>query len=290
MAGMGARDIRRKIQSINSTKQITKAMELVSTAKLKKNRTRFEATRPYFTKVLQTINDIFSKEKTLNHELIARREVKNSLFIILTADRGLCGGYNVNVLKTALLEMNKVENPKILAVGRKAREFFGARGFEIVETFEHISENPTNEDAVQIKNLALKLYLDKEVDEIYLISTKMLSTISQLSYSFKLLPLALDEEKSEDENNVSKRSIIRYEPSPEAVLDILMPKFVNSAILGALIESAAAEQAARRNAMESASENAQEMIENLSLSYNRARQAAITQEITEIVGGANALE
>ncbi len=296
MAGMGARDIRRKIKSINSTKQITKAMELVSTAKLKRNRRRFEATKPYFTKVLQTIHDIFDSENNIKHPLVSTREVKSSLFIVLTADRGLCGGYNVNVLKAASAEMAKVKNPKIIAIGRKAREFFSSRGYEIVETFEHISEKPSNEDAKKISELALKLYLDEEVDEIHLVSTKMLSTISQLARSSKVLPLVIEEDsKSEEEAEVESEGedngdIVTYAPSPEVVLDILMPKLVNSAVLSALIESSAAEQAARRNAMESASENAQEMIENLSLSYNQARQAAITQEITEIVGGANALE
>lgn len=298
MAGMGARDIRRQIKSINSTRQITKAMELVSTAKLKRNRRRFDSTRPYFTKIVSTIRDVVEGETRLVHPMITQRKVNNSLYIILTADRGLCGGYNINVIKEAVRGMQDSSSPQIISVGKRAREYFGARGYNIIDSFEMISEKPTYEDAKSISDLALSLYLDGSVDEVYVVSTKMLSTISQVARTTKIFPIDVEEMdlpqkktiKSGETEIEDDGDVITYDPSPEGVLDMLMPQLLHSSVLGALIESSAAEQAARRNAMESASENAQEMIENLSLSYNRARQAAITQEITEIVGGASALE
>ncbi len=293
MAGTGARDIKRKIKSVNSTRQITKAMELVSTAKLKANRKRFELTKPFFYKTLDAINDIFKKEKTLKHSLTTVRDVKSSLIVVVSADRGLCGGYNVNVMRETENLATRLNEVKLFTVGKRAKEYFGRRGYNIVESFEGISEKPTELDSKKISDKAIEMFLNGEIDEVYMVSTKMVSTISQVPNTLKMLPICFDttiEETEKEEIAPEDIEIITYSPSPEAMLDMLIPMYVNSTILGTLIEASCAEQAARRNAMESASDNAKEMIDSLSLTYNQARQAAITQEITEIVGGASALE
>ncbi len=290
MAGTGARDIKRKIKSVNSTRQITKAMELVSTAKLKANRRRFDSTKPFFDKTFNTIHDIFKNEKNLNHPMINPREVKSSLIIMITGDRGLCGGYNVNILRETERLMSGLNEVKLITVGKKAKDYFSRRNYDIVQSFEGISEKPEKKDAKAISDKAIEMFKNEEVDEIYIVSTEMVSTISQIAGHIKLVPMSFDLADNADEVEDNKRhNITTYTPSVEAVLDTIIPMYVNSTILGSLIESSCAEQAARRNAMENASDNAKEMIESLSLTYNQARQAAITQEITEIVGGASAL-
>ncbi len=296
MAGVGARDIKRKIKSINNTKQITKAMELVSTAKLKKNKARFENTKPYFHKVINTVEDVLLNETRVKHPLMESREVNKSLYIIIAADKGLCGGYNVNVLKAGVNAIDYVDKTKLITIGKKARDFFTKRDYDVVESYIGISEKPKYEDAKKIFQVAKKLYLQNEVDEVNIVYTEMLSSISLEPTVKRLLPMNIYENKDEEDKTVSLgeeefvSDLISYEPSPESVMDMLIPKYIESIIYGALIETAAAEQSARRNAMESASDNAEEMIESLTLHYNQARQAAITQEISEIVGGANALE
>ncbi len=293
MAGTGARDIKRKIKSVNSTRQITKAMELVSTAKLKTNRRRFEKTKPYFKKTCDTINDIFDNEHNLRHPLIDVREVKTSLIIVVSGDRGLCGGYNVNVFREAENLAKELKSVKLITIGKKAKDYFSRRNYDIEYSYEGISEKPSKEDADIIENNVIEMYLNKEVDEAYLLYTEMISTISQVPKYVKILPIKGRDEDATSENNKIVNpediEITTYSPSPEAVLDKIIPLYINSVVLGALIESSSAEQAARRNAMENASDNAKEMIDSLSLTYNQARQAAITQEITEIVGGASAL-
>ncbi|RKD21975.1 ATP synthase F1 subcomplex gamma subunit [Caminicella sporogenes DSM 14501] len=285
MAGMGMRDIKRKIRSVNSTKQITKAMELVSTAKLKRTRDRLEITQPYFETVKNTVQDILKNSKDLKHEYLNEREVKKSLYIIITADRGLCGGYNINAIKKAVEDIKSKEDAVIIAIGQKARDYFKKRDYKVVREFVHISEKPEYKHARIIAKEALTLYKEEKVDEVKIIYTKFISTISQEAQILRLLPV---DKKDEDEKVEFK--FVSYEPSPEAVLDYLVPKYIESTVYGAMVESAASEQAARRIAMENATDNAEEMIDNLTLSFNQARQAAITQEISEIVGGAEALK
>lgn len=286
MAGMGMRDIKRKIKSINSTKQITKAMELVSTAKLKRSRDRLDSTRPYFETVKNTVQDVFRNSKNLKHDYLTKREVKKSLYIVITADRGLCGGYNINAIKKALEGIDNKEKASIIAIGSKSINYFTKRGYEVVEEFVDISEKPEYKDATNIGKVALELFEKEEIDEVNLIYTHFESTISQVPKLIKLLPVDPEAEEEGDE----EFKYVSYEPSPAAVLSYLVPKYIESTIFGALIESSTSEQAARRVAMESASDNAEEMISDLTLSFNQARQAAITQEITEIVGGAEALK
>ncbi|KAB3539725.1 ATP synthase F1 subunit gamma [Alkaliphilus pronyensis] len=280
------RDIKRRIKSVNSTKQITKAMELVSSAKLRKAKEHLEKTRPYFNMIGETINEIVASTKGVKHNYITPRAVEKTGYIIITADRGLCGGYNSNVIKTAISHLEDKERASIIAVGQRGRDYFKKRSFDLDGEFLSPSENPTYSYAHNIGELSRELYKQELVDEVYIIYTEFISTISYKPRVVKLLPLEVNEEAAVKE----REERMTYEPSPEAVLDYLIPKYIDSMIYGAIVESAASEQGARRVAMESATDNAEEMIDSLKLQYNRARQASITQEIAEIVGGAEALK
>ncbi|WP_053954731.1 ATP synthase F1 subunit gamma [Inediibacterium massiliense] len=286
MAGMGMRDIKRRIKSVNNTKQITKAMELVSSAKLRRAREKADTSRPYFETIQKTVKDIFSKGNGIRHPYVTQREVKKSCYIVITGDRGLCGGYNVNSIKKAVENMDNQENTSIISIGQKARDYFRNRKYTIDGEFVHISESPTYADAKKIGELARKLYDKEMVDEVYLVYTKFISTVSQNPERIKLLPLSVEKTDQKEE----EFEYIDYQPSLEGLLGYLVPQYIESTIYGALVEAAASEQAARRVAMENATDNAEEMIGKLTLHYNRARQAAITQEIAEIVGGAEALK
>lgn len=287
MAGMGTRDIKRKIKSINSTMQITKAMELVSTAKLKRSKDRLERTKPYFETVYGTIQEMLRTEKNLKHEYLTKREVKKTLYIVITGDRGLCGGYNNNAMKLVTEDVKDKSKAGIMTVGRKSRDFFSKNGFEVMKDYVQISENPQYAHAQEIARTSLKWFASEKVDEIKLVYTQMNSTIAQEAKMIQLLPVVGD---SAESISVKRSGYTNYEPSPEVVLGYVIPKYIESVLYGALIESSASEQAARRLAMENASDNADDMIGGLVLSFNQARQAAITQELSEIVGGAEALK
>lgn len=285
MAGT-TRDIKRRIRGISNTKQITKAMELVSSAKLKRARDRIERSRPYYNTVLDNIQDILATTGNMKHPLLDNREVKSSLYIVVAADRGLAGGYNAGIIRLAEKNIREKNiKTKIITVGTKAREYFKRRDYDVVGEFTGITEEPNFSDARKIGNLALNLYKNREVDEINIVYTRFLGTISQQPAIMRLLPSA---EVHKGEKKV--KTITEFEPSTEEVLSYLIPKYIQSSIFGALIESSCSEQAARRVAMESATDNAEEMIDELQISYNRARQAAITMEISEIVSGAEALK
>lgn len=261
-------------------------MELVSSSKLRKARERQEKAKPYYTTVLENIQNVLSTTGNIKHPLLDNREVKTSLYIVLSADRGLAGGYNANIMRmTENIIKERNVNSKLITVGSKARDYFTRRSYDVVKSFTGVSEEPQFADAREIGNIALNLYMDKEIDEINIVYTRFLSTISQEPKVLKLLP-------SEEVHEESKRGkvLTEFEPSTEDVLDYLIPKYIQSSIYGALIESSTSEQAARRIAMESATDNAEEIIDELQISYNRARQAAITMEISEIVSGAEALK
>lgn len=280
------RDIKRRIKGINSTKQITKAMELVSSAKLKRARARMESARPYYETILRNIQDILTITGNIKHPLLDKREVKTSLYIVISSDRGLAGGYNAGVIRLTEGEIRKkVAESKIIAVGIKARDYFKKRNYDMVGEFTGITEEPKISDAREIAELSLSLYKNKVVDEINLVFTKFFGAISQEPQILKLLPSEEIYKPSE-----KTRTFTEFEPSAEEVLEFLIPKYISSSIYGGLMEASSSEQAARRMAMESATDNAEDMIEELNISYNRARQAAITGEITEIVSGANALK
>lgn len=289
MAG-GTREIKRKIRSVNSTMQITKAMELVSTAKLKRSRDRMDITKPYFETVKEAVQDVMGADKSIRSRYVQPKELSKgkTLYIVITSDRGLCGGYNVNVIKKALELSKQDEVSKFLVVGRKALDAFTRLKLDVIDQFLYISEKPEYADAIQIRKIAMDLFHKGDVDKVKLIYTRFASTISQVATEIQLLPVSKEEKESIEEEDSPE--FVNYEPSPEAVLNFIIPKYVESTIFGGLIESSASEQAARRLAMESATDNAEAIIEELVLSFNQARQAAITQEISEIVGGAEALK
>ncbi|MTI66853.1 MAG: ATP synthase F1 subunit gamma [Firmicutes bacterium] len=285
MAQASMQDIKRRIRSVSNTKQITKAMELVSSAKLKKARDKLDKTRPYFNTIVRSIQEILSSTKDIKHPLLNKRDIKKRAFIVITGDRGLCGGYNSNVTRLVEDSIENKDDAAIIVIGQKGRDFFKRRNYDIRGTYLNISERPTYSDASNIGALALDLYKDEEVDEVNLVYTHFKSTISYQPKVMKLLPAQIDGEIEEVDED---KDAIEYEPSPEEVLSYLIPKYIDSTVYGALIESSASEQGARRVAMENATDNAEDMIDELNLEYNRARQASITQEISELVGGAEA--
>ena len=283
----GILDIKRRMRSIESTMQITKAMYLVSSAKLNKARERVEETRPYFEITTESVKRILSSTKGMNHPFLQQREVKKTVYIVVTADRGLAGGFNSNIMKLAEENINK-ETDSVIVMGSVGSDLFKRRGYDILDSYIGSTEDPEFPEARAIGNTVIDMYKKEEIDSIKLIYSKFVSPIEQIPTMITLLP----SEVEADTDETAKRehsAEIQYEPSPESVIDYLIPKYIQGAIYGGLVESAASQQGARMTAMESATDNAEEIIEDLDLKYNRARQAAITQEISEIVGGAEAL-
>lgn len=281
------REIKRKIKSVNSTMQITKAFELVSTAKLRRARIKLDASKYYFETIKNVVDEVIAQDRGTNSRFLLPSEHQKKLVIVVASDRGLCGGYNVNVIKKAL-EVGAGEETQYIAVGRKSYDYLRSRQYPIAESILYVSEKPTVEDSRYIARKAVQMFAAGEVDSVSLVYTSFVSTISQTPVVVPLLPL--QHERSEAEEVRKSKRLTDYLPSQEQVLEQVIPHYVESLVFGAMIESAASEQAARRVAMESATENAEEIIEELTLTFNQARQAAITQEISEIVGGAEALK
>lgn len=285
MATGNMKDIKRRIKSVGSTRQITKAMELVASSKLRKAKQRSEAGRPYFETQYQLLSEIASVKKDFTTVFTEPREVKNRLFIVIAGDRGLAGGFNTNIFKSVMAEHeNDASKPKIIAIGRKAVDFFEKRGYELVGKYPYFAEKARTADCADIADIVVDMFRNGEADEVVLFYTAFVSPLVQNPEHIKLLPVTdFETGKGED------LGLINYDPSPEAVFDRIVPKFLMSLIDCGIVESFASEQGARRTAMESASDNADEMISSLSLLYNRARQEKITNELTEIISGANAL-
>lgn len=280
-------EIKGRMKSIDSTKKITNAMNLVATAKLSRSREGVAKTRPFFYKVQETIHSIMSHTKGVPHTFVKNNGVDHSTFIVLASDIGLCGGYNANICKLALQHMEQKQNTSLITVGKKARDYFKSRNLNISNEIIGISENPLYIHALRIAQDVIEEYKKGNTGEIYLAYTTFQSIITQEPKVIRLLPLDPKDFEPEEGNG---GSLMNYDPSPEAVLDYVVPKYVASVIYGGMVESAASEQGARMTAMDSATENAEEMMEKLVVKYNRARQAEITQELSEIVGGAEALK
>jgi F-type H+-transporting ATPase subunit gamma len=290
-------DIKRRIKSVNSTKQITHAMELVASAKLRKSRELAEGRRPYFEAMIESMGRIVEKSGSTRNVFMNQREVKKVAYIIITGDKGLAGGYNVNVAKLVEDHVANKEDAVIYAVGSRGRDHFRNRDYNIQGEYLGISERPNFFNAREVTSVVMEGFKNGEYDEVYIAYTKFISTISQHAHLMKLLPLSVEDLKPakkvevvENEAKSKDLTVMLYEPEPEELLDYLVPNFVSSTVYGSMIESAASEQGARRTAMESATTNANEMIDALTLKFNRVRQAAITQEISEIVSGAEALK
>ncbi|MBO5372171.1 MAG: ATP synthase F1 subunit gamma [Lachnospiraceae bacterium] len=283
MASM--RDIKRRKSSIQSTQQITKAMKLVSTVKLQKAKNRAEETNPYFNYMYQTVSSMLKRSGNINHPYLKEGESSKKAVVVITSNRGLAGGYNSNVVKLITESNFSKEELDIYAVGNKGREALDRRGYHIESDDSAVIESPCYEDAAAICNRVLKAYQDGEIGEIYLAYTHFKNTVSHEPKLIKLLPVELDESETKEDTNV----LMNYEPNDEEALDMIIPKYITSLFYGALVEAVASENGARMQAMDSATSNAEEMISDLSLKYNRARQGSITQELTEIIAGASAI-
>ncbi|MGE4507654.1 MAG: ATP synthase F1 subunit gamma [Eubacteriaceae bacterium] len=289
-------DIKRRIKSVNSTKQITHAMELVASAKLRKSRELAEGRRPYFEAMIESMGRIVEKSGSTRNIFMNHREVKKIAYIVLTGDKGLAGGYNANICKLVEDHISNKENAAIYAVGSRGRDHFRNRNYDLRGEYLGISERPNFFNAREVTAVVMEGFKNGDYDEVYIAYTKFVSTISQQAHLMKLLPLSVEDLKPQKtaEAETTEKSkdltVMLYEPEPEELLNQLIPNFVSSTVYGSMIESAASEQGARRTAMESATTNANDMIDGLTLKYNRVRQAAITQEISEIVGGAEALK
>lgn len=284
------KDIKGRIKTVNSTKQITNAMKLVATAKLTKSKEAALKTRPYFTKVQETIQSIARQSKGINTPLLKANDSSKKAYIVLTADKGLAGGYNVNMTKLVMGHISNKEEAHIITVGRKAKEQFKSKHFDIKKEIIGVSADPSYGVAKEIADYVIDIFGKGEVGEVYLAYTAFKSTIQQEPTMIRLLPVDINEISEEDKSEEAPKDLLVYEPSQEAVLEYLVPRYVADVIYGGLVESSASENGARMTAMDAATENAQEVIDKLGIQYNRARQAAITQELTEIVGGAEALK
>lgn len=284
MASM--RDIKRRKSSISSTQQITNAMKLVSTVKLQKAKSRAEQTNPYFNYMYQTVCSMLAKSGNVNHPYLQAGESEKKAVVVITSNRGLAGGYNSNIVKLITESGWNKEDLDIYAVGGKGAEALDRRGYHIIENASEVMENPTYPDAANLCQKVLDSFAKGEIGEIYLAYTHFKNTVSQEAKLIKLLPVEINEEDiAESESNV----LMNFEPNEEEALDIIIPKYVTSLFYGALVEAVASENGARMQAMDSATSNAEEMISDLTLKYNRARQGSITQELTEIIAGANAI-
>jgi len=289
LAGAGIKEIKTRINSVNSTKQVTKAMELVASSKMRKAKERALAARPYFATMYDTVKDIATNTRGVRNVFLKQREVKNKCYIVVAGDRGLAGGYNSNIIKLTLNHMGN-KNEKIMPIGKKATEYFSKRGYDVLKSAESV-EKCGYEQTLEFANEAMDLYKKGEIDEVYIVYTEFVSPLTQNPKLLKVLPLAFEkEENKETEEQAAKGARVQYLPSAEVVLGHIIPKYVSGIVYDGVIESFASEQAARRTAMSSATDNADTMLSNLELSYNRARQSAVTQEITEIVGGVEALK
>ena len=281
MAGASMKDIKLRIKSVESTMQITKAMELVASSKLRKAKERQERCRPYFTGLHQTLEDIEKAASDFSSPYQKQRDIKKRCVIVIAGDRGLAGGYNSNIFKS-VLPLIEGGNVCVLPIGKRTVEFFTRNQVEILTTEFAEAADVSVADCFTISNLITKGYLDGQFDAVSIVYTQFVSMLTQTPVCDNLLPL----KKTDSAAKSGVHSLVLYEPSPSAVYDAIVPNYIAGMIYGAMCESVASELGARRTAMDAASKNASEMIDDLSLRYNRARQGAITQEITEIVAGA----
>ena len=290
MAGAGVREFKRRIRSVKSTQQITKAMKMVSAAKLRRAQEAAESSRPYNETLQGTLARLAAVSFDVRHPLLVKREdVRKVGYIVVTADRGLCGGYNTNIIKAATQAMaadeRKVDNG-IIAVGRKGRDFFRKRtGLEA--EFVNLGDKISYADAREIAQFVINAYENEEFDEVYLVYAKFINILRQVPTVTKILPL-----EPPDNSDVKDGHQVDYiyEPSAEDILLALLPRYIGSQIYNSMLEGKASEHGARMTAMGSATKNAGEIITNLTLVMNKVRQAAITDEILDIVGGAEALK
>lgn len=286
MASM--RDIKRRKESVQSTQQITKAMKLVATVKLQKARGKAESNKPYFRILYDTICSILAMTKNVDHKYLKESGCKKKAVIVVTSNRGLAGGYNSNIVKMVAGADLPKEDTYVYAVGRKGIEGLTRKGYKVYKDFSEVINEPLFSDAVNMSKELLTQYSKGEIGEIYIAYTNFKNTVTQEPKLVKLLPLS-EEDFNQKDTDADSKLLMNFEPTPEEVLDMIIPKYMSNIIFGAFLESVASENGARMQAMDSATSNAEDMIASLSLKYNRARQGAITQELTEIIAGADAI-
>lgn len=290
MASM--RDIKRRKGSIQSTQQITKAMKLVSTVKLQRAKLNAEKSQAYFRCMYNTVNSILQRTGNLEHKYLKAGETGKKAVIVITSNRGLAGGYNSNVIKLITRGELADEDLAIYAIGKKGREAL-QRKYEIKADYSDVIEEPAYADAMVICKEVLNAFAAGEISEIYLAYTGFKNTVVHVPTLLKLLPVEIKDQENENtgngEDDADDKVLMNFEPEDEEALNMLIPKYITSLIYGAMIEAVASENGARMQAMDSATSNAEEMIDQLTLLYNRARQGSITQELTEIIAGANAI-
>ena len=284
MASM--RDIKRRKGSIQSTQQITKAMKLVSTVKLQRAKQRAEESKSYFDLMYETVTSVLARTTGLNHPYLQGGESGKKAVIAITSNRGLAGGYNSNIVKMVRDGGFSADDTAIYAIGKKGRDALARQGYQIAIDGSDVMEGPTYADAIAISKEVLQAFKDGEVGEIYLAYTRFKNTVVHEPRILKLLPVEVPNVQGETQE---AKAVMNFEPNDEEALNQIIPKYMTSLIYGGLIEAVASENGARMQAMDSATNNAEEMINKLSLQYNRARQGAITQELTEIIAGANAI-
>lgn len=285
MAG-SMKEIKLRIKSVESTMQITKAMELVASSKLRRAKERVEHSRPYFETLYATLFDIAAADSEFSSPYLAKCDTHRRLYIVIAGDRGLAGGYNANILKAVEADAADAPEPGycVLPIGKKAVEYFERHNTSILTTSFAVAGDLSVSDCFEISRLVCQKFLAGEFDEIRIAFTQFVSMLTQTASILPVLPFDAPHPKPGQEHE----SLMLYEPDSAAVFDAIIPEYLAGVVYGALCESVASEQGARRTSMDAATKNAGEMIEHLNLYYNRARQAAITQEITEIVAGADA--
>jgi len=292
--------VKSRISSIKNTKKITKAMEMIAAVKMRKAVSLATKTRDYSILARQIMNNL--GKSTLKHKLTEKRKPKNQLFILITSNRGLCGSYNAKVLKQATIELNKINvgsNVDVIAIGKKAAKFANQKKLNLIAVYEKLNENPKYEDIFPISNVAIKEFKNKNYDVVKVIFTNYISGLRQETESRQILPISTDslddliEEIGKDDKNKPVPFLESYEyefePGKTQILNYILPTLVEIQVYQAVLESSASEHSSRMIAMKNASDSANEMIDDLTLEYNKARQASITQEVSEIVAGAAAM-
>lgn len=279
-------DIRRRIKSVKNIGQITKAMKMVAAARLRRAQERALASQPYTEKIRHVLASVARHASDATHPLLEVRPVKRVGYIVLSADKGLAGAYSSNLIKEVIAHMAGKDNVGLVAIGRKARDYFGRRNYTVDAEYTGFSEKPGYEYAVAIAAQVAESFTKGVYDEVYLSYTQFFSAINQQPYTIKLLPL--EEMPGIAEGQTTHEYI--FEPSAADVLGSLLPKYLETVIYGAMLQAAASELGSRMTAMGAATDNAEELIAKLIMNYNKVRQATITREISEIVGGAEALK
>ena len=283
------KEVRKQIASIKSTQKITSAMEMVAASKMRKTQDAMLVGRPYSEKIKDVVSHIASSSSEYSHPFLKERKVKKVCFIIVSTDKGLCGGLNINLFKSAITRAATLKkeniNSSFAIIGTKGVAFFKSIGGEIVAKTEKLGDKPNPEDLITLTKIVLDLHKNEEVDEVYLCSNKFINTMTQKPAIDQLIPLPPTNQKEE----VKKYWDYLYEPEAKILLDGLLTRYIESLIYQAVVENVACEQAAKMLAMKNATDNAGDLIKELELLYNNVRQAAITQELSEIVGGAAAV-